>query len=176
MFEGFPKIPRLNRDCVITEKLDGTNAQVYITDDGDVFAGSRNRMLTIHDDNFGFANWVERNKQELLKLGPGRHFGEWWGRGIQRGYGLKEKRFSLFNTARWAYATDRPECCHVVPMLYQGLFSTVSVRHTVTGLVNNGSQAAPGFMNPEGVIVWHEAARQMFKVTCEDDEKPKGQT
>ncbi len=29
-------------------------------------------------------------------------------------------------------------------------------------------------MKPEGIIVWHEAARQMFKVTCEGDEKPKG--
>ena len=27
-FVGFPKIPRLTRDCVITEKLDGTNASI----------------------------------------------------------------------------------------------------------------------------------------------------
>jgi RNA ligase len=174
-FVGFPKIPRLNRDCVITEKLDGTNAQVYITEDGDVFAGSRNRMLTIHDDNFGFANWVEGNKQELLKLGPGRHFGEWWGAGIQRRYDLKEKRFSLFNVARWDGAEDLPASCHVVPVLYIGGFRTTVIGSVVDGLRLNGSQAAPGFMKPEGVIIWHEAARQMFKVTCEDDEKPKGE-
>ena len=29
-FQPFSKIARLNRDCVITEKLDGTNAQVHV--------------------------------------------------------------------------------------------------------------------------------------------------
>jgi hypothetical protein len=27
-YEPFPKIPRLSRDCTITEKIDGTAAQV----------------------------------------------------------------------------------------------------------------------------------------------------
>ena len=30
-FKPFSKIPRLSRDCFITEKLDGTNASVFIT-------------------------------------------------------------------------------------------------------------------------------------------------
>lgn len=29
-FEAFPKIPRLNRDITITEKIDGTNVAVVI--------------------------------------------------------------------------------------------------------------------------------------------------
>ena len=33
-FQPFPKIPRLSREIVITEKIDGTNAQILITDDG----------------------------------------------------------------------------------------------------------------------------------------------
>jgi hypothetical protein len=79
---------------------------------------SRSRWITPDDDNFGFAAWVEANRDELLTLGPGRHFGEWWGSGIQRGYGLPkgEKRFSLFNVSRWG--ESRPACCHVVPVLY----------------------------------------------------------
>ena len=32
-FEAWPKIARLNRDCIITEKIDGTNAAVIVTDD-----------------------------------------------------------------------------------------------------------------------------------------------
>lgn len=32
-FVSFPKMPRLHREIVITEKLDGTNAQVYLTFD-----------------------------------------------------------------------------------------------------------------------------------------------
>src|SRR6185436_16764358 len=97
-FKPFPKIARLSREIVVTEKIDGTNAQVYITDEGEIFAGSRNKWLTAQDDNFGFAKWVEYNKEELLKLGPGQHFGEWWGAGIQRRYNLNTKKFSLFNT------------------------------------------------------------------------------
>jgi len=30
-FREFPKMARLSRECVITEKLDGTNGQVCIT-------------------------------------------------------------------------------------------------------------------------------------------------
>lgn len=29
-FQSFPKIGRLNRDCVITEKIDGSNGQIHI--------------------------------------------------------------------------------------------------------------------------------------------------
>lgn len=172
-FEPFPKIARLFRNCVITEKLDGTNAQVIVTEDGQVAAGSRNRLIFPGADNFGFAKWVEENKEELRKLGPGRHFGEWWGQGIQRGYGLTEKRFSLFNVARWRDDAVRPACCHVVPELYVGEFHSDVVRGVLAGLRMVGSTAAPGFKNPEGVIVWHEASRQLFKVTLDNDALPK---
>jgi len=78
-FIEFPKMARLSRECFITEKIDGTNAQVHITDDGEIYAGSRSRWITPQDDNFGFAKWVESNRDELIKLGVGSHFGEWWG-------------------------------------------------------------------------------------------------
>lgn len=174
-FQPFPKIARLNRECTITEKIDGTNAQVHVTEDGDVIAGSRSRWITPKEDNFGFARWVELNAGALRHLGPGSHFGEWWGSGIQRGYGLTkgEKRFSLFNVARWVDPTTRPACCGIVPILYSGPFSTESVNETVEFLRVHGSLAAENFMKPEGVIVWHDAARQMFKVTLEKDSEPK---
>jgi hypothetical protein len=40
-FKRFDGIPRLFRECVITEKIDGTNAQVYVGEDSTVAAGSR---------------------------------------------------------------------------------------------------------------------------------------
>lgn len=174
-FEEFPKIPRLRRDCVITEKIDGTNAQVHITEEGEILAGSRSRYLTPGDDNFGFAAWVDKHKAELLTLGPGRHFGEWWGSGIQRKYGLTggDKRFSLFNVGRWA-GKELPACVGLVPVLYQGPFSSEVVDSIIADLAKNGSRVAPGFMNPEGIVVYHAAARSLFKVTIEKDEEPKG--
>lgn len=171
-FVEFPKMPRLSREIVISEKIDGTNAQICITEDGDIFAGSRTRWINVHDDNFGFANWVAGNRIALFELGPGRHFGEWWGHGIQRGYGLKERRFSLFNTHRWS--ESRPEICHVVPVLHKGLFDTAMINAIVEELRFTGSRAAPGFMNPEGVVVYHVAGNLGFKKTLEKDESPKG--
>lgn len=181
LFEGFQKIPRLNRDCVITEKIDGTNAQILITDDGRVVAGSRTRLLFPGQaDNFGFRAWVEKHTEALRRLGPGRHFGEWWGSGIQRGYGLSqgEKRFSLFAVHRWPDGLPEglPAGVGLVPVLYRGKFSTMHVSMVLDSLAKAGSAAAPGFMDPEGIIVFHEAATQLFKVTIEGDEAPKGLT
>jgi len=173
VFEAFPKIARLKRECVITEKIDGTNAQIIITDDGDIAAASRSRLITPSDDNFGFAAWVERNREDLLQLGPGRHFGEWWGAGIQRKYGQPEKKFSLFNVRRFG-GQELPECVGLVPVLYDGIWSDKAVEDALQNLRVNGSVAAPGFMQPEGVVVFHKASNAIFKVTIEKDEEPKG--
>lgn len=177
MFEEFQKIPRLKRNCVITEKIDGTNAQIHITDEGEMLIGSRSRYITTKDDNYGFARWAEAHREELVALGPGRHYGEWWGSGCQRGYGLAggEKRFSLFNVGRWrGEGVILPPCVSLVPVLYEGPFSSDIVDRTIQELRQYGSSAAPGFMKPEGIIVYHAAARSLFKVTVEKDEEPKG--
>ena len=170
-FQEFGKIPRLSRKCIITEKIDGTNAQILITEDNEVFVGSRKRWITPENDHFGFAKWVYDNIDEILTLGPGQHFGEWWGQGIQRRYGLDEKRFSLFNTSRWR--EERPSCCHVVPVLYFGSFETEKIDNVLSVLKRTGSIAEPGFMDPEGIMVFHLAANMIFKKTIIGDEKPK---
>jgi hypothetical protein len=176
-FQGWPKTPRLFRDMIITEKIDGTNAAVIVTEGGEVFAQSRTRIITPGKatDNFGFAQWVADNEDSLLQLlGPGRHFGEFWGKGIQRNYGLDERRFSLFNVGRFGtIAEDSQGLLHTVPVLYQGPFAEMAVHEALDGLILRGSQAAP-FPTPEGVVVYHAAARQSFKVLIENDELPKG--
>lgn len=170
-FDGFPKMARLSREIIVTEKIDGTNAQVCIGEDGSFRVGSRTRWITPQDDNFGFAAWAEANREELLLLGPGRHFGEWWGSGIQRRYDMATRRFSLFNVSRWG--VDRPSCCDVVPVLYRGDFDTAEIEAAIARLRHGGSVAAPGFMKPEGVIVFHTAGNVGFKKTLEKDEQPK---
>jgi hypothetical protein len=178
VFEPWPKIPRLNRHLVITEKIDGTNASIKVLEDGRVLAGSRTRWVTPQSDNFGWAAWVAAHEDELRTgLGVGHHFGEWWGVGIQRGYGLYERRFSLFNTHRWngkVPASTPPACCLVVPVLYSGPNTPGVVDTVVQALREKGSSASPGFTPPEGVVVFHAASKQMFKVTCSNDEEPKG--
>lgn len=175
-FKGFPKIARLSREIIVTEKLDGTNAQICITDGGQFLAGSRTRWITPENDNYGFARWAYENKDELMQLGVGSHFGEWWGQGIQRNYGLAEKRFSLFNTYRWNKDTPPPLCCQTVPVLYQGVMDEFCIGKALDDLDTYGSAAAPGFMKPEGIIIYHTAAGICFKKTIEKDEQPKGRT
>jgi len=207
-FKAWPKTPRLNRNCIATEKIDGTNSAVIIesvetgaiTDDcvahvllpdGQefaVYAQSRKRLLRPgkQTDNFGFAGWVKENALELAAgLGEGYHYGEWWGSKIQRGYGLTdgEKRFSLFNAGRWHDQHDNsgdfgddpaPKCCYVVPVIAIGTNINAVAEGALAELNECGSFAAPGFDDPEGIVVYHTAARQTFKVTCEGDESPKG--
>jgi hypothetical protein len=209
-FTPFPKLPRLSREVYITEKIDGTNASVYIEENFTgwklpdlaihgwkddqarswaMFAGSRTRWTTPEDDNYGFAAWVRDNADELRELGPGHHFGEWWGRGIQRNYGLNERRFSLFNVGRWHQAsesariistgdpriekttTTAPACCQVVPILWRGIFDTRAVEIAMEELAGMGSVAEPGFMKPEGVVIYHVAAGVGFKKTYNDNHK-----
>jgi len=206
---------RLSRECIITEKIDGTNASIYIgpynpldpncfgiqyghyTEDEPlgIWAGSRTRWITPAKDNFGFAQWVFDNASELFKLGEGHHFGEWWGSGIQRNYGFKngERFFSLFNASRWVehnkptYAIENPNpkaeqkfterapaCCKVVPILYKGLFEPNAIARTLFELKQRGSAAASGFMQPEGIVIYHKAGQVGFKKTIENDHQPKG--
>jgi len=115
-FVRWAKIPRFHREWEITEKLDGTNGILLwhdeyhpefclgVTKDEDrdfcdmyLYAGSRTRWLTVKEDNHGFARWAAEWAPFLASLGKGRHFGEWFGSGIQRGYGLAEKQFALFD-------------------------------------------------------------------------------
>lgn len=193
LFEKFPKLARLSRECVVTEKIDGTNAQIYIVDPENsecevyeatqdneplargptglyMYAGSRTRLITPgkNTDNYGFAAWVQENAATLFELGEGRHFGEWWGQGIQRAYGLTEKRFSLFHTHG---IKKLPSCVSVVPTLYEGVFDTQAIEHALASLYATGSKASPGFFNPEGIVVYHEHAKVSFKKTFDDKHK-----
>jgi hypothetical protein len=202
-FTPWPKTARLFRDIVVTEKLDGTNAAIvirpltptqycpqvarYATDaDGNfyaVFAQSRKRIITPgkSTDNYGFAAWVWDNATELVSLlGPGMHFGEWWGSGINRAYGYAngDRRFSLFNAHKWG---DLAQCVggiplDAVPVLYQGPMSTEIIAQRLAHLRDHGSVAAPGFANPEGVCVYHSATRQTLKVTLDNNDAGKWET
>lgn len=173
-FESFAKISRAKQGfgCVITEKLDGTNGQIVIENNVLVGVGSRNRWIAPGKatDNYGFAGWVQENEEEIVaKLGDGSHFGEWWGSGIQRGYGLTggDKRFSLFNSSRWSNPELRPSCMGVVPVLYAGEFSRAAINGVMRELSAGGSIAAPGFMKPEGIVIYLPGSNSLLKDTFE---------
>ena len=173
--------------------LGGAFAQIYSAydpygkpvDEGDewlydVGAQSRNRLITPEQDNFGFAAWVEENAQDLVDaLGVGRHFGEWWGSGIQRGYGLTkgEKRFSLFNVTRYEGVSIPEIGLGVVPILDLvdrdcTLFEVAgAVDRALQDLAYFGSYAVDKYMNPEGIVLFHSRSGQTFKKYIDPSQK-----
>lgn len=149
-FTEFPKLARLSRDMVVTEKIDGTNAQVYISNTADflteeersrytrhialvngcfVYAGSRNRWITLAGRGLALADW----------------------------------------------RCEQVPCCHVVPVLLRHTFDTSRVDMLLEHLQVVGSYAAPSFMKPEGVVVFHAKSGQMFKKTLDKNDGHKGE-
>lgn len=165
-FKPWVKITRENPfNVTITEKLDGTNACIVIQDGVIVGVQSRKRFITPDNDNYGFAGWVKRNQEELLKLGEGYHYGEWVGLGIQKNpHGFAEKRFYLFNTFRWNTENPNlPDCCRVVPILFQGnlLDKPDCIQNLLNKLEHDYSEGAEA----EGVVVYYHALRSYTKHT-----------
>jgi hypothetical protein len=214
-FEGWPKTPRLsNGGITITEKIDGTNACIVIfpadrdfelghnaadlggfawvrLGEQTYLVGAQSRKKLIYPgsktDNAGFAGWVSENVHELVDLlGPGRHFGEWWGQGIQRRYGMDHKVFSLFNYHRFSkIAQERHDWRNrardinmsMVPLLHAGKFSDVAIQDCLDTLRVLGSPAAAEwgvrFDRPEGIIIRHRDLGGNLKAFVEDDDVPK---
>lgn len=67
-------------DCFIFPKVDGTNSSVWLDNEGNIKAGSRNRTLSLENDNAKFYAYVLSNDKikEYLKKHPAhRLYGEW---------------------------------------------------------------------------------------------------
>lgn len=160
-FKPWPKITRVEnrRTPVFTEKIDGTNACIAIDENGNLHCQSRNKIITPGDDNFGFARWVYTNKEDILKLGEGYHYGEWWGLGIGRTYDQTEKKFAPFNTRRWEHYNPIPHLMQPVPIL-----PVTTVQEAREYLIKNGSIAAPGYMRPEGAVMFDPDTETCFKI------------
>jgi hypothetical protein len=192
-FAKWPSIQRLSSEiCYCTEKIDGTNGIIFVPDTPDkpVLAGSRERWLSNEDgtppekakDNFGFGAWVYERAESLRLLGPGYHYGEFHGKGIQRNYGLPDRRWASFEYWRTDIQIDG--VC-VVPLLYGGEPRVLDVGALgslnpwdacVEALRHGGSILYPGFMKPEGVVITFKNMRSAkFKRLCENDKLHKHQ-
>ncbi|MDB4314474.1 RNA ligase family protein [bacterium] len=106
------------------EKHHGTNASVVFDNDGNMSCQSRERVISIGDDNAGFAQWAEDNKE--IFVGEYNHlknlhknfdaviiYGEWCGGSIQKGVALNQlgKMFIVF-----AAKMKRGEETHWLPI------------------------------------------------------------
>lgn len=95
-------------------KLDGTNAAIHTLGDSAV-AQSRTRLLTVDDDNYGFARWLDTNggwaRSLHEHLGRAVIYGEWAGEGIQQRTAVSKvqrKIFAVFAIQFGDPASDTP--------------------------------------------------------------------
>lgn len=80
-------------------KLDGTNVGIQVSRDGLVAAQSRTKVITLEDDNMSFAKWLEERRDYFSNLAGDKHmtiFGEWCGKGIQKGTSISQLDRKVF--------------------------------------------------------------------------------
>jgi hypothetical protein len=132
------------------------------------------RIVTVQEDMNGIAAWARENAAGIVAaLGPGIHFGEWWGYKINRGYGLRvgDRRFSLFNTVRWNKLNGQQvPGLYSVPVLWEGSLENdwMAVPEQVANLKTRGSVAVPGYPYPEGLVLYHHEGDTMFKIRIDE--------
>lgn len=161
----------------IAEKLHGTSAQVHVQKQLDgtlkALAGKRTSYVGT-TGHFGFGEFVANNGQALCdSLGEGRHYGEWVGPGVNGQYGLTEKVFVLFNHRYHLpkkLAGKLPNRVDVVPVLYDGPYTPTIIGETMDNLKASGSVFAPGFMKPEGVVLFFPQFNTMQKKVFKPEE------
>lgn len=96
--------------CKGTIKLHGSNSAICFNDTDGMWAQSRENIITVGKDNAGYAMFTESNKEVFKKLFEDIKqkydidtniytisiFGEWVGRGIQKGVAITELEKSMF--------------------------------------------------------------------------------
>lgn len=121
LFDGERSLPILS--AVGRVKLHGTNASISFQEDGSWHAQSRERILSVEEDNMGFARFLhgtvgEQNLSDMFEqikvlhgpdvVYPITVYGEWCGTGIQSGVGLSKvpKMFVIFGVRFGKYSDD----------------------------------------------------------------------
>lgn len=161
----FPKIPRLQKvNVVITEKLDGTNAVIWLSPDkSEMKVGSRNRWVgdSKLEDNSGFYQFCQENKEYLMRLHPGFNYGEFMGPKIQGNrYELEKKELYLFDTRRAGEFEDT-NTIKVVPHLMTTPLDDLPEH---LSKYNNMKSTLNPKANAEGVMLYFTELNKYIKV------------
>lgn len=102
-----------------------SNASVRFTQDGEIIPQSRNRVLSVGDDNFGFAAFVDKNKDVFKIIAPKggdfTFYGEWCGGSIQPKVALEqlEKHFVIFSMLHNDIMYSIPKVIGIVEIDYE---------------------------------------------------------
>ena len=173
--------------CFVFPKIDGTNASVWLGDDGEVKAGSRTRQLSLEADNAGFLAWALQQNASLkayLQCNPThRLFGEWLVPHTLKTYRQDAwRRFWIFDVQAddtylsydvYNVELQKHGLDYVVPMFRAEnihLEYLLKALEKNTFLIQEGAGLGEGvvvknydFINRYGNVVWAKVVRQEFK-------------
>ena len=185
--------------CVISEKIDGTNGLIEIQNKANnsntgsmiVKFGSRNRYISFSDDNAGFANFFRHYEKKFKNMAkeiiassynedsqtdeiptenyPLRIYGEWFGKGIQRGYGLDDKYFMPFSSFYAEHMIKAGIPNIMMPnIMYTGKFSLEVVDNCMNCLTSGSfHNLITNYDNPEGIVIYFPKYNFRLKQTFE---------
>ena len=172
--------------CYVFPKIDGTNGSIWM-DNGKVCTGSRNRTLSIEDDNAGFHKWAleqENIKRLFLHNQDIRLYGEWL-----KPHSLKTyqdnawDKFYVFDVMdgekyidyeTYKLTLDSYEVEYIPPMFKINVPTPERINESLeknTYLIKDGEGAGEGvvikrydYVNKFGRVTWAKAVRNEFKV------------
>jgi hypothetical protein len=175
--------------CYIFPKIDGTNSSIWLDNDGiTIKAGSRNRELSLEDDNAGFYRWVLEQSvfAEYFKEFPDDIlYGEWLVPHTLRTYNEDAWRkfyvfdifcngayidYSLYDTDLAPYGIEyikplaiinNPEYDDIVNQLDKNTFLIKEGAGFGEGIVIKNYD----FVNKQGRTVWAKVVSDEFKVS-----------
>lgn len=169
-------------------KLDGTNASVWLGEDGEVKAGSRNRQLALGSDNAGFFAFAFANpalKAYLLEHPTHILYGEWlvphslktyrddcWRRFyIFDVFDTETERFLPYDQYSLLVAKHRLDFLSPLALIKDGdpaLYTKIMEQNTVC--LKDGAGIGEGiviknynFVNRYGRVVWAKLVTNAFK-------------
>ena len=192
-FKKYQHVERLGSDevegilkgiCYVFPKIDGTNSQLWW--DNDLKAGSRNRELSVANDNAGFCDWALKqekfynffNKYKNLRL-----YGEWLVPHTLRIYKIsawnnfyvfdviedeKYLRYEDYKILLDEFGIDYiPPICKIENTNFERLISLLDKN---TYLIEDGKGFGEGiviknydYKNKYGRVVWAKMIRNEFK-------------
>lgn len=165
-FVKFPKVryfqhvcteqqKRNSRICVTYGakiKLHGTNAGVRITADGQVTAQKRRGDISIEEDNFEFAAWIDANIEawkQVDNAGDIVVYGEWAGQGVQRKAAdaveqIPERQFFVFGVLYNGFYIAEPS-------MIEDLVPKIPRLHVLPWILAPSSEMSLNFMEESTV-------------------------
>lgn len=172
--------------CYVFPKIDGTNSQVWIDENGQIKAGSRNRELTLDNDNSGFYAEILKDKnikQLLIDMPTLRIYGEFlvphtlktyhkdaWKKFYVFDVMIQDKylHYSSYSEILNAYGIEYiPPICVSKNPSYEQLINQLD---KATYLIDDGKGAGEGiviknydFVNKYGRVTWAKIVTNEFK-------------